>query len=96
MESKLSPVPVPPELSSGQPQAQPAASRDRNELSIPAYTPTPSADLRLVIEPHGSSYVYKTIDRRTGEVVSQYPIEEILKMLSEQRYTAGVVISTIA
>ena len=96
MESKLSPVPVPPELSSGQPQARPAASRDRAELSVPAYTPAPSADLRLVIEPHGSSYVYKTIDRRTGEIVSQYPVEEILKMMSEQRYTAGVVISTIA
>ena len=71
MESKLSPVPVPPELSSGQPQARPAASRDRAELSVPAYPPAPSADLRLVME-------------------------EILKMMSEQRYTAGVVISTIA
>lgn len=96
MESKLSPVPVSPDLSSGQPQARPAASMDRAELSGTSYTPAPSADLRLVIEPHGSSYVYKTIDRRTGEIVSQYPVEEILKMMSEQRYTAGVVISTIA
>jgi flagellar protein FlaG len=96
MESKLNPVPVPPELSSGQPQAQPAASRDRAELSVSSYTPAPSADLRLVIEPHGSSYIYKTIDRRTGEVVSQYPMEEILKMISEQKYSAGAVISTTA
>ena len=96
MESKLSPVPVPPDLSSGQPQARPAASMERAELLVTSYTAAPSSDLRLVIEPHGSSYVYKTIDRRTGEIVSQYPVEEILKMMSEQRYTAGVVISTIA
>ena len=96
MESKINPVPVPPETLSGQPQAQPAPSKDRAELSVPSYTPPPSADLRLVIEPHGSSYVYKTIDRRTGEIVSQYPMDEILKMMSEQKYHAGVVISTIA
>lgn len=96
MENKVNPVPIPPETPSGQPQAQPAVRKEPVEISAPRYTPPPSADLRLVIEPHGSSYVYKTIDRRTGEVVSQYPMEDVLKMASEQRYRAGVVISTTA
>lgn len=96
MENKINAVPVPPEFSSGQQQAQPAAAQERAEPSVPKYSPHPSADLRLVIEPRGSSYVYKTIDRRTGEIVSQYPIEEIVKMMSEHRYSAGVIIRTTA
>lgn len=54
------------------------------------------ADLRLVIEEGGGSYVYKTIDRRTGEVVAQFPREEILKMREEVDYAAGTVISASA
>jgi len=96
MENKINAVPIPPEFGSGQQQAQPAAAQERAEPSVPKYSPHPAADLRLVIEPRGSSYVYKTIDRRTGEVVSQYPIEEIVKMMSEQRYSAGVTIRTTA
>ena len=36
---------------------------------------TEQADLRLIIEedPDHGAYVYKTVDRRTGEVVSQIP-----------------------
>ncbi|MFM8375318.1 MAG: flagellar protein FlaG [Phenylobacterium sp.] len=96
MENKINAVPIPPEFNSGQQQAQPATAQDRTELSVPKFSPHPAADLRLVIEPRGSSYVYKTIDRRTGEIVSQYPMEEIVKMMSEQRYTAGVIIRATA
>lgn len=96
MENKINTVPVPPELSSGHQQAPPAAQRDQAETSVPKFAPHPAADLRLVIEPRGSSYVYKTIDRRTGEIVSQYPMEEIAKMLNEQRYSAGVIIRATA
>ena len=96
MENKINAVPVPPELPTSQQQAPPAAHSERAETSIPKFTPSPAADLRLVIEPRGSSYVYKTIDRRTGEIVSQYPMEEILKMVSEQRYSAGVIIRATA
>jgi len=96
MENKINVVPVPPELNTSQQQAPPAAHNERAETSAPKFTPHPAADLRLVIEPRGSSYVYKTIDRRTGEIVSQYPMEEIVKMLSEQRYSAGVIIRATA
>ena len=50
------------------------------------------ADLRLVIEEQGGSYVYKTVDRRTGDIVAQYPREELLKMREEDDYAAGTVI----
>lgn len=55
-------------------------------------------DLRLVIEEDEASgtYVYKTVDRRTGEVVSQVPREEVLQMRREGDYIAGQVISARA
>jgi len=52
------------------------------------------ADLRLVIEEDeaAGTLVYKTIDRRTGEVVLQMPREEIEKLGEETEYVAGSVI----
>lgn len=60
--------------------------------------PPTSADLRLVIEDDqaAGSYVYKTIDRRTGEVVQQYPREEVLRLREASDYTAGTVIKAKA
>lgn len=56
------------------------------------------ADLRLVIEENANTgtFVYKTIDRRTGEVVSQIPREEMLKLQQDEGYEAGAVIKTQA
>jgi flagellar protein FlaG len=55
-------------------------------------------DLRLEIEEDQASgtYVYKTIDRRTGEVVQQFPREEILRLRQASAYQAGEVIRTKA
>jgi flagellar protein FlaG len=57
-----------------------------------------SADFRLVIEedPASKSYIYKTVDRRTGEVIQQFPREQLLKLKEEQDYSAGRVIKTRA
>ena len=56
------------------------------------------ADLRLVIEEDedGGSYVYKTVDRRTGEVVLQLPRQSILDMRDDVQYVAGAVIRATA
>lgn len=56
------------------------------------------ADLRLIIEEDetSGSYVYRTIDRRTGEVVQQFPVESVLKLKRESDYEAGAVIKTTA
>lgn len=54
------------------------------------------ARYRLVIEqgPRAGSFVYKTLDRETGEVVRQLPSEEVLKLRQRDDYGAGTVINT--
>lgn len=55
------------------------------------------ARYRLIIEEGpGSGFVYKTLDRVTGEVVSQYPREEVLKLKQDPAYDPGRVIDTTA
>ena len=51
---------------------------------------------RLVIEegPSAGSFVYKTMDRLTGEVVKQYPREKVVEMQASPDYGAGTVIDT--
>ena len=55
-------------------------------------------DMRLVIEEDqaSGSYVYKTVNRVTGEVVQQFPRDEILRLRQELQYAAGSVIRTKA
>jgi len=52
-------------------------------------------DLRLVIEEDkaAGSYVYMTVDPRTGKVISQIPREELLKMRDTPGYTPGSVVN---
>ena len=56
------------------------------------------ADFQLVIEEDkaAGSFVYKTVDRRTGEVVSQLPREQILRLREAFDYAAGAVVRTKA
>ena len=51
------------------------------------------ARYRLVIEegPQAGSFIYKTLDRRTGEVVSQFPREDILRLRNAEDYSPGKV-----
>jgi flagellar protein FlaG len=55
-------------------------------------------DLRLVIEDdqQAGCFVYKTVDWVTGQVVQQFPREQILKMREGSDYTAGDVIKSQA
>lgn len=68
----------------------------------PRDTPPPvkhfADDYRLVIErDEGTgSYIYKTLDRSTGEVINQFPREEVLKLRDDPVYQAGQVIVTKA
>lgn len=71
--------------------------------SIPESAPRPAAksehaDLRLIIEEDTSvgAYVYKTVDRNTGEVISQFPREEVLKLRDSAEYEVGDVAKTRA
>ena len=96
------PAPETPPVQPAQPptraqaqQAQAAAAANQGTSQAPA-TPTDSdADLRLVIEDDkaAGSYVYVTINSVTGEVVSQIPREQLLKMREDPDYKPGSIIS---
>lgn len=82
----------------GQPQpvdaaqaAPPADPKPKPEAPVDK-GPQPG-DLRLVIEHNDDTgdYVYKTVDRRTGETLQQFPREEILKLREASRYHSGDV-----
>lgn len=94
MENSLSAVAAPQEVElavapAGPPQ-EPARAPD---ISV-----APEPDLRLVIEETGvaGAFVYKTIDRRSGEVVLQLPREEVLRLRDAEAYVAGDIIATQA
>lgn len=89
MENKLSLAAALPEIEPVQIQPKPVIT------PAPVAPPSAEADLRLVIEEgQAGSFVYKTIDRRTGEVVSQLPREEVLRMRDAEAYVAGAIIAT--
>ena len=94
MQSKVAPFAATPDPTYGRP-ASPASS----DAPGPAETAaTEEADLRLVIEEDqaSGSYVYKTVDRRTGQVVQQFPRDEVLRMHEDAAYVAGGLIRTRA
>jgi flagellar protein FlaG len=84
------------------PQGSPQKdSKDRDKPPRPAPSASPEldpADLRLVIEGGETlgSFVYKTIDARTGQVVRQMPREELLGLGERADYHAGDVINARA
>lgn len=93
---KTNVAPVSPIQDSGVPVTRPVVS--------PA-TPKPppeglhqNADLRLVIEEDqvSGTFVYKTLDRRTGEVVKQLPREEVVRLRETPDYEPGDVIDALS
>lgn len=70
---------------------QPAAPRAPSSPSPAA--PQHNADLRLIIEEDEASgiIVYKTLDRRTGEIVRQLPREEVVRLKDAPSYAPGDV-----
>lgn len=75
----------------------PPATRAAPEAAPRSAPKSEQADLRLIIEEDAAvgAYVYKTVDRNTGEVVSQIPREEVLKMRERTDYEVGDVVSTL-
>lgn len=58
--------------------------------------PDPAGQYRLVIEEssQGGRFIYKTVDRETGEVVRQLPREKLVEILESGAYASGTVIDT--
>ena len=55
-----------------------------------------AAQYRLIIEegPTKGTFVYKTLDSATGQVVRQFPREQLLALSRTEAYSAGVLIDT--
>ena len=94
MQNKVAAFAATPDPTLGR---QPATPAQKGRGGRAAQTPDP-VDLRLVIEEDqaSGSYIYKTVNRRTGEVIQQLPRAEILRMREETSYAAGAVIRTKA
>lgn len=57
-----------------------------------------AARYRLVIEegPQAGSFIYKTLDRVTGETVRQLPREQVVELMKAPDYASGRLIDTSA
>jgi len=91
MSNKISPVSV--DLGLPVAPAKPAAAPDLNIQKSEN-----QSDFRLIIEEDQASggFVYKTLDRRTGEVVQQFPREEVVRLRQRADYQAGAIIAAKA
>lgn len=97
MDSKVATVAATPDPTYGQRQASQQRPTAEPAADGPAGAPDP-ADMRLIIEEDkaSNSYVYKTVDRLTGEVIQQLPRDQVLKLRERTDYVAGNVVRTKA
>lgn len=76
----------------------PNPQQDQAETKpLETVSPAPAADAgryRLTIEKGSQGFVYKTLDRVTGEVIRQFPREEIIKLRQSTDYDPGDIIVT--
>ena len=98
MDNKVAAFAATPDPTLGQRQTTPRAPQGVNADGAAQSKGPDPADMRLVIEEDkaSGSYVYKTIDSRTGEVLQQLPRDQVLKLRDEVAYEAGNVVRTKA
>ena len=96
MESKVTAFAATPDPTFGQKPA-PQRSDNRSSANRAAQSSDP-VDMRLVIEEDkaANSYVYKTVNRLTDEVIQQLPREQVLQLRQQLDYEAGDVVRTKA
>jgi len=86
-------VPAAPVAAVSSAPAEQGASRSKSSQNPNAEGAT---RYRLVIEegPSMGSFIYKTLDSETGEVVRQFPREQVVRLAEARDYDAGAVIDT--
>lgn len=96
MENKVANVASTPDPTYG--QNPPIQRPDAGASAVRKAPRKDPVDMRLVIEEDkaSGSYVYKTVNRLTGEVLMQFPRDSVLKMRERVDYEAGAVIRTKA
>lgn len=74
----------------------PPATAAPEDRQAPRDSLSQATDLRLVIEEDETTgrFIYKTLDRRTGEVIRQLPREEVLRLKEEPGYSPGGVVDS--
>jgi flagellar protein FlaG len=71
-----------------------SAPKEVAPVEKPVVTAGPQPqDLRLVIEEDSKTgtYIYKTVDRRTGDILQQFPREDVLRFKQAEHYDPGEV-----
>jgi uncharacterized FlaG/YvyC family protein len=95
--SQIKPAPdVPQEVpaGSGSEQSKKETGSDLSKEGSQGQTPAYLLRLTVDKDPDTGEWVYKAIDRYTGEVVRIMPRQELLKMKQSSNYQAGSVIKT--
>ena len=96
MENKVTNVASTPDPTYG---PNPPIQRPDTGASVVRAAPRQDpVDMRLIIEQDqaSGSYIYKTVNRATGEVLTQFPRDAVLKLHQQVDYEAGAVIRTKA
>jgi flagellar protein FlaG len=97
MDNKVAAFAATPDPTFGQKPA-PQQRPDTGTAAGSAAQGQDPVDMRLVIEEDKAtnSYVYKTVNRLTGEVIQQLPREQVLQLREQLDYEAGKVVRTKA
>jgi flagellar protein FlaG len=96
MQSKVAPFAATPD-----PAYRRRSSHSKSRAAAPEGSQAATgdeADLRLVIEEDqaSGSFIYRTVNSLTGEVVQELPREEVLRLGEDERYVAGGLVRTKA
>jgi flagellar protein FlaG len=95
---QVRPAEPPKQVAATEAAQAPKEQTHGNDLSQKGHDqgPPPEYSLRLTVDKDEKTgdWVYKAIDRYTGEVVRQLPRQELLDMRRTGKYEAGTVIKT--
>jgi flagellar protein FlaG len=93
MDNKVAAFAATPDPTFGQKPATPRAADTATPAERAVQSQDP-VDMRLVIEEDkaSNSYVYKTVNRLTGEVIQQLPREQVLQLREQLDYEAGELV----
>ena len=73
-----------------------SASRLNTHTPEPKKLAQKNTHLVIVKDDVNGGFVYKSIDRETGEVLKQYPREEVLKAIARAKAAEGQILDTKA
>ena len=62
------------------------------EQFMPSEETAPNTKLRIDRDESSGNFIYQSVDEESGEVITQFPSEKILKMLSFYREAEGIAI----